>query len=87
MRCLRFLKGRFSRFSRCDDGAATVEAVLWLPLYVMLIALLADVSMMFHGQSRLLRIAQDANRNMSIGRLVSTADTEDFVLARATELS
>lgn len=87
MRCLRFLKGRFSCFSRSDDGAATVEAVLWLPLYVMLIALLADVSMMFHGQSRLLRIAQDANRNMSIGRLVSTADTEDFVLARATELS
>ncbi len=28
MRCHRFLKGRFSRFSRCDDGAATVEAVL-----------------------------------------------------------
>lgn len=87
MRCLRFLQGRLSSFSRSDDGAATVEAVLWLPLYVMLIALLADVSMMFYGQSRLLRIAQDANRNMSIGRLVSTADTENFVLARASELS
>ncbi|WP_347310656.1 TadE/TadG family type IV pilus assembly protein [Defluviimonas sp. SAOS-178_SWC] len=87
MRCLHFHFGRLFRFGRAEDGAATVEAVLWLPMYVMLIALLADVSMMFHGQSRLLRIAQDANRNMSIGRLTSTTETENFVLARANELS
>ncbi|OYX41931.1 MAG: hypothetical protein B7Z02_13660 [Rhodobacterales bacterium 32-67-9] len=87
MRCPHFLSGRSSRFAKSEDGAATIEAVLWLPMFVMLVALLADVSMMFHGQTRLLRIAQDANRNMSIGRLVTTTDTENFVLAHANEVS
>ncbi len=75
------------KFSREDDGAATIEAVLWLPFYIMLFGLLVDVSMIFHGQSKLLRIVQDANRNMSIGRLTTTAAVQDFVIARAGTMS
>lgn len=75
------------RFSREEDGAATIEAVLWLPFYIMLFGLLVDVSMIFHGQSKLLRIVQDANRNMSIGRLTTTAAVQDFVIARAGSMS
>src|SRR5690606_906562 len=87
MRCLRFLSGRIPCFVRSESGAATVEAVLWLPMFVMIVALLADVSMMFHGQSRLLRVAQDANRNLSIGRLKDEAATQAFVIAHLSNVS
>lgn len=83
MRCRKNPLGKLFRFARNEDGAATIEAVLWLPFYLMLFGLLADVSMVFHGQSKLLRIVQDANRNMSIGRLTTTAEVVDFVQTRA----
>ncbi|MGB3316440.1 MAG: TadE/TadG family type IV pilus assembly protein [Albidovulum sp.] len=83
MRCHRKSFRKLFRFGRNEDGAATIEAVLWLPFYLMLFGLLADVSMVFHGQSKLLRIVQDANRNMSVGRLTTTAEVIDFVEARA----
>jgi len=87
MRCLQRVFGRVTRFARATDGAATIEAVLWLPMFVMIVALLADVSMMFHGQTKMLRIAQDANRNMSVGRLTTTGETENFVLTRMASMS
>lgn len=87
MRCRFFHAGRPARFLKNEDGAATIEAVLWLPFFLLLFALLADISMIFNGQSRLLRVAQDANRNMSIGRLTTNAETEDFVLGQVSNLS
>lgn len=53
---------RLTAFRRREDGAITVEAVLWLPFYLMFFSLIADVSMMFHGQAKAQRIAQDVNR-------------------------
>lgn len=87
MRCPNFLSGRFRIFARSECGAATIEAVLWLPMFVMIVALLADVSMMFHGQSRLLRAAQDANRNWSVQRLTSAEATESFVVNYLRDVS
>ena len=49
-------------FLRGENGAITVESVLWLPFYLMFIALIADVSMVFHQHSKAQRIAQDINR-------------------------
>lgn len=75
------------RFVQNEDGAATVEAVVWLPFFFALFGLLTDVSMVFYNQSRLLRIAQDANRNMSVGRLTDVQATEDFIKAASATVS
>lgn len=64
-----------ARFLRENDGAITVEAVLWVPVYLVFFALITDVSMMFHGYSKALRIAQDTNRHASTGFLKSAQDT------------
>lgn len=79
--------GALHRFLRKEDGAATIEAVLWLPFFIMLFGVLADVSMVFYNQSRLLRIVQDANRNMAVGRLTDVQATEDFVETVARSVS
>ncbi len=74
---LRFLE----KFRKDQEGSATVEAVLWLPFFVIIFVMIADVSFVFHRQSQALRVVQDANRAFSVGRLNSTIETEDFVLA------
>ncbi|MCB1339366.1 MAG: pilus assembly protein [Maritimibacter sp.] len=76
------MKQVFHRFARDESGTATVEFVLWLPMVMLAFGLTVDVSMIFHSQSQVLRIVQDANRNASIGRLRTPAETEDYVEAR-----
>lgn len=66
---------------REEDGAATVEAVIWIPTFILMIALAADVAMVFHSHSRVLRVAQDVNRAMSVGRITSTDDAEATIVA------
>jgi Flp pilus assembly protein TadG len=65
------------RFARKEDGAATIEAVLWLPVFVLIMALAVDVTMIFHAYSRVLRVVQDVNRAVSVGRIEDTEDAED----------
>lgn len=76
------------RFSRREDGLVTVEAVLWLPLFLVIFGFIVDGSSIFFGQTKMLRVVQDANRNMSIGRFndpTSTALCDPTAIAR-TEL-
>jgi Flp pilus assembly protein TadG len=56
-------------FSRDEEGAATIEAVLWLPVLFYMVALSVDVTMVFHGYSRVIRVVEDVNRGISIGRI------------------
>jgi Flp pilus assembly protein TadG len=76
------MKHLWDRYLRKDDGNATVEFVMWLPVVLVLFGLTVDVSMVLHSQSQVLRIVQDANRNASIGRLQTTAEVEDYIESR-----
>lgn len=67
------------RFWRRDDGTATVETVLWFPLFIAVFGLMLDVAMIFHGQAKVLRVVQDGNREYSIGRLTTPADAETYI--------
>lgn len=82
----KFLK-RKSRFSKDEEGSVTVEAVLWLPVFVGFFALIADASLVFHSQAQMYRLLQDANRAYSIGRITSEEDTEDAILTEARRWS
>jgi len=65
-----------------ERGNATVETVLWLPIYVLFFSLIVDASMMFNAQSHLTRLAQDASRRYSIGLFPNDAAAEDYIKAR-----
>lgn len=64
------------RFQRSEDGASTVETVLWVPLFVAFFALLFDVAMIFSGQAATLRVIQEANRDYSVGQIATLAATK-----------
>ena len=62
-----------------ESGSATLEAVLWTPVFLVLIALVFDASMIFMNRAHILRAIQDANRAYAVGRLDSTAATEQAI--------
>ena len=72
---------------RREDGSATVETVLWLPLFFAAFGLMTDAAMVFNGHSRVTRILQDANRNLSVGRFVDEDETETYILAALNALA
>lgn len=75
------------RFRRDEEGGATIEAVLWLPMFIVFFVMVADVSFIFHRQSQILRVTQDANRAFSVGRFDSESETETFIESTLRELS
>lgn len=69
-------------FRRSESGTATVEAVLWFPIFIAVFGLMVDSAMIFHGQSKVLRVVQDANRRLSIQSLKSDAEVEAYINAQ-----
>ena len=71
----KFLGG----FLRREDGTVTVEAVIWLPIFIGIFAMIVDVTMIMSGQAQALRVVQDANRLVSVGLIKSEEDTRTFI--------
>ncbi|WP_168173826.1 TadE family protein [Thioclava sp. DLFJ5-1] len=66
---------RLKSFFSAEDGATTIEALLWLPMFVGMLAVTVDVSLIFNAQSRILGIVQDVDRAYSVGRFENDEDT------------
>lgn len=62
-----------------ESGGATVEAVLWFPFLMLLLALIVDASLLFHRQAQMFRAIQDANRAFSVG-LIETPEAVEQTL-------
>lgn len=75
------------RFWKEEKGTATVEAVLWMPMFFGAFMLIVDVSMLFNGQTQVLRVVQDANRNFSVGRIATTADLSTYIESRLATMA
>lgn len=75
------------KFRRDERGSATIEAVLWLPFFVIFFVMIADVSLVFFRQTDVLRVVQDGNRALSVGRLGSASEVETFVKDRISPLT
>ncbi len=75
------------RFRRNEEGTATVEAVIWLPFLLFLLAFIADASLIFGAKAEVLRVLQDANRATSIGRLRTSQQTIDYITVRIGGIS
>ena len=78
---------RLTQFRSSESGGITVESVLWLPIYLLFFALIADVSMMFHGQTKAMRIVQDANRLASFQYYTTADEVEANVKSRIVNIS
>lgn len=74
-------------FFRQENGTATVEFVIWIPVVMLIFAIIVDVSMILGGKAQALRVVQDANRGLSVGYFQTVAAAKTFVLAQVKPLS
>lgn len=65
----RFLR----RFKKNDEGNATVEFVLWLPLIVGIVVGAFDLNIILMTQSNMWNVARDTARRISTGELDAAA--------------
>ena len=71
----RFLRLRapLGRILKDQSGTVSVETVLWMPLILLVLYMIADVSLVFHRQSEILRQIQANNRAYATGRISKAA--------------
>ncbi|OWU84160.1 hypothetical protein ATO6_13965 [Oceanicola sp. 22II-s10i] len=68
-------------FTRDERGSATVESVIWIPIFVWVLALIINVSMIVFEKNQAYRIVQNANRILSTGNMSSTTQVEEYIQA------
>ena len=68
------------RFTRNEEGSASVEVILWMPIMALVLAVIMNISLVFFGESQMLRVVQDANRAFSLGRFADMDETEQYVI-------
>ncbi|MBC2833998.1 TadE/TadG family type IV pilus assembly protein [Paragemmobacter straminiformis] len=80
------LKSRLRGFLRDDKGSFTIEALFWLPIFVVVLSMCADTALIYAKQSQVLRVVQDANRQFAVGKFADGPATVAYILGvvRAT---
>ena len=80
------LTGFAKRFARDEGGAVTVEAVIWIPFFLLILLLIVNTSFAFFSRAQAYRLIENANRKFSI--TVNSTDTqaEDYVRTRFATL-
>lgn len=76
------LSSRLRARVRDEDGAATVDAVMWIPLLFAILVMVVDVSFLFTNRAELMRLVQDTNRALSTGLLASEEEAETILVER-----
>lgn len=69
-----------------DRGAITIEFLSWIPAFVMMLSLIADLSFVFLTNSSMWDVARDAARRVALHKM-TTADVEEFVRERIVTTS
>ncbi len=64
------------RFIRDQTGTATIEFVLWVPLYVITLVAVTDASILYLTHTEMWNAARDSARRISVGAMAA-ADAPD----------
>lgn len=80
-------RSRWRRFLRDDRGSFTIEALFWLPIFVVVLCMIADTAMIFAKQAQVMRVVQDANRFYAVGRFADAAATQSYILTLVRPMS
>lgn len=70
---------RMAAFRRDESGSATVEFVLWLPIFFMVFCAATDATLLMHKQTQMIDVARTTSRAVSMG-VSSQAEAKAFAL-------
>ncbi len=72
------------RFLKNERGSSTIEFVLWIPLFALMLMITSDASFVYLTSTRMENVARDAARRVSMGQ-ISTDNIGSFVLSELTD--
>ncbi len=68
-------------FLRDEKGAVTIEFVLWVPIFVGLLVLVTDASIIYLTHSEMWNVARDTTRRMTTEQITTKAEARDYAAA------
>jgi Flp pilus assembly pilin Flp len=68
-------------FLRDEKGAVTIEFVLWVPIFVGLLVLVTDASIIYLTHSEMWNVARDTTRRMTTEQITNSAEARDYAAA------
>jgi Flp pilus assembly protein TadG len=80
------LTTRFRAFCKDQEGSSSLETIIWMPVFALVLAVVTNISLVFFQESQMLRVAHDANRAFSLGRMSGPGDAETYVKAKLAYL-
>jgi Flp pilus assembly protein TadG len=77
----------FADFKNDERGTASIESLFWIPMFIYLLVLITDVSLIFYGKAQALRIIQDGNRALSVKIIDDAPAAQAYILGRLQDYS
>lgn len=71
-----------SGFLECDRGSASMEAVIWIPVFLTMIISVTDVSFLFTTHTQMWHAARETARSMSLGEITTATQAQEYATAR-----
>jgi Flp pilus assembly protein TadG len=66
-------RARLIRFGREHSGSITVEFVIWIPVFLVIMGFIADATSLYLMQADMWNVARDTARRMTTGQLSAPA--------------
>jgi Flp pilus assembly protein TadG len=66
-------RARLANFGREQRGSITVEFVIWIPVFLIIMAFMADGCLLYLMQADMWSVARDTARRMTTGQMNATA--------------
>lgn len=73
------MKKLLHRFRTSEDGSATIETLIWIPVFVWVAVMILNTTLILFQKNQAFRIVQDANRILSTGYMQTTAETQAYI--------
>ena len=83
---------RVSQFLRDERGSATIEFVLWVPVFVVILVAATDATVLYLHHTEMWNVSRDVARRVAVGDLsetdaVAVVQNEMFLYSRAYTVS
>jgi Flp pilus assembly protein TadG len=68
----KFKRLTISHFLRDEQGSATIEFVLWVPVFVLLLVAATDATILYLHHTEMWNVSRDVARRVAVGDLSET---------------
>ncbi len=81
-----------SQFLRDEHGSATIEFVLWVPIFVVILVAATDATILYLHHTEMWNVSRDVARRVAVGDMseadaVTVVQNEMFLYSRAYTVS